>query len=146
MKSRLTVVEQVCLQIPDEPPMSLSESRYVRLLATDEQLYARTMKVGEAWIPLDCGWNAKSAGLLVLINEPTRFTVQPTPEERAKADARVIEVALAGEEAGMWSALPKCFSVIRPGESCRFEPTCPDALRVRCRSGATRLVGNLAPC
>lgn len=137
MQSRLIVVGQVCFQADGEQPVAISEPRFVRLLETDERSCSRPMKVGEKWMPLDCGWfdRVGKVGLLTLVNELPRYEVQPTPEERAEAHARIVEVGI-GDDA---------FACILPGEECYFQPANLTALRVRCRAGVARLIVSLIP-
>lgn len=141
--SRLTVVESVYHQSPNSQPIGV-EARYGRLLATDEQPYVRKFTVGPQRQRLPLGWLAGTeenggpgpacVGLLCVANDEGRQrTVMPTPEERASSDARLITLAVAVTE-----SLSVAFAVVRPGESCRFEPSCAGNLIVWCEQGEVK--------
>lgn len=133
--ARITVVETVYHQPPDAQPATVAASRFGRALAhgADRRPDSYLMAVGADWTPLDCG-RVPDCGLLVLVNEEGRFVaVQPTPAERAAAEAKVAEVGVGG--------VP--FALLRPGESCRFEPAA--AVELRCRAGSARVSVHLVP-
>lgn len=141
----LTVCESVYYQADGSSP-TIAESRFMRLLVGEEQPYSRTFRVGQQWKELDAGWLAEcGSSLLTLANEMPQWQVVPTAEEKAEAAARQVELALAGEEAGQWTSPPRAFALLRPGESVRFEPLNLSALRLRCRSGETRVTLTLLP-
>lgn len=135
----LFVTEVVYFQSGGGMPEGV-ESRFMRQLASDERPYPPRPKVGAQWCPLECGWLADGGvGLVVLANEVTRFRVIPTPEEKAQAEARIIEVGVAAGEAVV------AFALVRPGESARFEPADVKALRLRCRAGEAKVSVTLIP-
>lgn len=142
--ARLTVVETVYHQAAPNDP-TCTEARFGRVIESDEQPYKRQIVVRERWDELDLGWlKGKPIGQLILSNAPTNWQRWPTPEEKAEAEARVVEIThVEPDEAIERFAAP--FARVRPGESCRFEPVDPGALRVRCRSGETRATLTLIP-
>ena len=136
-RANLVVVEQVYHQAVDGEPV-ISEQRYTRWLASEEQPYVRRLKVGERRQALDVGW-IKTAALLTLANqgEGSFGGGQPSPERKAELASRAVEVGQAS------SNLP--FAIVRPGESLRFEPVDVLALWVRCQAGETRATVTLIP-
>jgi hypothetical protein len=119
-------------------PPAQWESRYSRPLTEDEQPYGpRHLKVGPGWAPLDTGWVAGPA-LLLLSNPRPAWSRQPTADQRKEAEGRVVEVGWDSQRGpGYESTFP--FALVRPGESCRFEPAAALRLRVRCLAGECRL-------
>lgn len=129
-KAQMTVVSSVYFQSPEEQPIQ-TEYRYTRPLASEEQPYARSLKVGPEWVLLDCGW-VREAALVVLENlEGTRLQKVPTEEERVSIDSRVVEISFSRQD-------PSPALTVRPGGGCQFEPTELTSIRVRCRDGVAK--------
>lgn len=129
------VVESVYHQGAGEEPTAV-ESRFFRLLQTDEDPYLRRTKVGEDWKAVSCDWVDRPS-VLTLSNEEGRgLQVQPTPEQAAATAAKVILVGVEVEGVGVSLVLP--FARIEPGESCRFCPADVGRLRLRSLSGEAR--------
>lgn len=133
-RARLTVIETVAHQQVGQAPFSLGVP-YQRWLESQEERYSRTLKVGEEWTPLDCGW-VKEASLLLIRNEEGSYrTRNPTEEEKAVTAAKVLEVAAwLGEDILVMETL----DVVGPQESIRRIPARLDNLMIRCRSGVAR--------
>lgn len=128
----VTVVESVYHRTsPDHKPL-LVDCRSKRTLASDDQPYQRfNLDVGEDWQPLkfDPDWvGPLLCGLLIIKNEPTRFAVNPTPEQRTEAASRVLEVSVSGS--APW--------LVFPGETFRGVPSDLSLVRVRCRKGSAK--------
>lgn len=137
VQSRMTVIETIYHQAPNDEPTSFT-SRFSRSLETDEQPYARKLKVGESWQPLDRAsiWLAE-AGLLRLVNEEgTNWPTNPTPEQLAEVAAKVVEIGFGADTAAI---------LVPPGESVRFSPADLALIRLRCRSGTARCALALLP-
>jgi hypothetical protein len=132
--SRLVVSEKAYFQPYAEPAVDLSSEPFSRWLSTDEQPFQRKQKANEEWRPLELGW-VETAGMVLLENERTRFQVQPSEAQATEAKEKIVEVK-QGEAV---------FAIIRPGESCRFEPTDPKNLSLRCRSGECRVNVTILP-
>lgn len=138
--AHMTVVEYVTHQPHDHEATAVGSTPFLRMLRSDEQPYVRHATVGEAWQRLDRGW-LESAGMLLVENKEGQFTqVQPREEERKAALMRVVEVGLAGA-----NPQPTRFAVVRPAESCRFEPADVTGLWLRCRFGTARVIISLIP-
>lgn len=146
MKSRLTVVEQVYHTAvrdghPDQPTQHASVP-FTRELESDEQVWQRTLKVGEAWQPIDQGWlDEAGVGLLLLQNEEGRFTqTKPSPEEKEEAAKKVVEVGASfiTGASGMVFAVPA-------GESARVPNPDMNHLMIRCQHGTARVTVTLFP-
>ena len=141
-RGRLTVTEMVYHQVPGEQP-TIWETQYVRSVDREAQPYLRRCKATEEWQPLDLGWSTEwpdGASLLTLRNEEGKFAVNPTDEERAESEAKVIELAAiaGGQLVGV--------ILIRPNsQDMRLEPTNLRSLRIRCRSGTARYTMCLFP-
>ena len=132
-RDTLTVVETVYHQPAGEEPTAVSV-QFVRPLETQEQPYVRKIKVGEQWQPLDLGW-VEQPGMILLVNDEGKFTqVNPTDEERAEAESKVIAV---GNDSGSWLVYPgSCFR----GEAAPFSD-----VAVRCKSGVARATIHVYP-
>lgn len=106
-------------------------------VASNEPACDRELTVGEGWQVLELGW-VRWPSLLYIKNLETEFRVNPTPEERAEADAKIIELGFGN---------PCGDVLISPGRSCEFEPggfltsgrrdLC---ILARCRKGQTQLL------
>ena len=138
LKARLVVVETVTHVPPQGEPTSVGVG-FAQTLETDEAPYRRpsgTFKVGPDWRPLELGWlgeeGAKVSQVVIANIEGTDLQKVPTPEERAATSALVVQI---GTETGA-GVFP--FSVIRPGQSTRFEPYLVELVRVRCLGGTAR--------
>lgn len=140
--SRVGVVETIYHIQVNEQPTSV-ETRYGRILKTDEQPFTRRFKVGPEWIPLPSGWLAE-ASLLLLSNEGAAEPVRgnPTPEQAAQAAAMVVDVAFnpCVEKLDSVPAL-----LIPPGESMRVIPADLKTIRLRCLTGLVKCVLTLFP-
>ena len=113
--NRVTVVQHVYHQSEDSgEPLAVS-STYNRRLDSGEEPYTRVVKVGTLEIPLDLGWVPVPDCALLLISNA--------------GDKNTVEV-LAG-------SVP--FTVIQPGESCRFSPAPAVRLTIRCPGGGAKL-------
>jgi hypothetical protein len=130
VRARLFVVEQVYHQPAGQSPTSV-ESRFGRWLGSDEQPHLRPMTVGPNWQPLDTGWVGEKVGHIVIANEEGKSRLrQPTEAERQETEAKVVEIGVESDH------LVDTFALVRPGETCRFEPAAAGMLRLRCRVGA----------
>lgn len=133
--ARLTVVKFIAYQPLVKTPENLSPESYTHNLYSDEQIWRREFKVGPEWMPLPLGWlEGQPISLIILHNNEGRFTqLIPTPEERADAMARIVEVGV-GETP---------FTVVRPLQSRDFEPVGP--INVRCRTSSAKLTITAVP-
>lgn len=138
LKSKLTVVDTVYYQCVGGEPVSV-ESKFSRELDSDEQIYQRHSKVGEDFIPLDCGWLERNVGMLLITNEEGKnLQAHPTEEEAETLSRRVLEVRYKGNGlAGGW--------LIPPGESFRGYPSNTENLVIRCQVGTAQFTINLIP-
>lgn len=136
-RGRITVNGFIQHQPAKSQPATMYQ-RFDRRCASDEFPYFRPpMTIGEEWRALDLGHLGADAnppgpgvGLIMIYNAAPDYEVVPTAEERAVAEAAVIQVAVNG--------VP--FARVRPGEaSFRIEPE-PDAVyTVRCLAGKTKI-------
>jgi hypothetical protein len=148
----LTVVGQAVHQSGDAEPAA-AEFRFERRLLTSEQPFVRRCQVGEQWQPLPQSWLAE-ASYMVLTNERPTFAVNPTAEQQAEADARVVEIGFVpppeAEARTMHSPAraavgPFAAMLVRPGEQQPITPVSLAGVRLRCRSGTARCVVTLFP-
>jgi hypothetical protein len=150
----LTVVGQAVHQSGDAEPAA-AEFRFERRLLTSEQPFVRRCQVGEQWQPLPQSWLAE-ASYMVIANERPTFAVNPTAEQQAEADARVVEIGFVppleplAEPRTMHSparavASPFDCILVRPGEQQPLTPSSLARVRLRCRTGAARCVVTLFP-
>lgn len=137
--ARITVLDTINY-VPVSGATLPVQTNYNRLLKTDEQPYTRNCRIGEQWVKLDSGWLTEASQLKVS-NEEGRFpVVYPTQEERAESMERVVEIGLC-----IAADPPVRFALIRPGESCRFEPADLSRLYLRCRKGTARVTVTVIP-
>lgn len=136
-RSRLTVVENIYFQNPNEQPTVL-ENSFGCWIDAIEQPYLRRTKIGESWEQLEAGWLAKEkVGMLVIRNDEGKFpTTYPTDQERKIVESRVIEVFYRGGSPPVLT--PSACFIIPPGESIRVQPVNLANLSIRCRSGEAR--------
>jgi len=119
------VVEIVYHQQKNRPATS-SDNRFTRSLANDQQPFYRIgIEVGKDWQPLIENCWITDIGMIHIFNEGTRFVVQPTTEEQAEADAKILEIS--EKRANGW--------LIPPKETFRGSPTNPENLWIRSLHG-----------
>ncbi len=138
VRHRLTVVDAVYFSPHDGQPIEY-RTPFGRELLTDERPYSRPLTVGPEWVEVDLGW-LKDVGvsMVVVQNDEGRYRqTVPSPEERASESDRVVEVAAE-------TGVPP-FALVRPTESCRFEPARATGLALRCRSGSAKVTVVLVP-
>ncbi len=130
IRNRVTIVETVSHQVSGQEAESLTcQSAYE--VASDEQSYKRHLRIGETWTPLDLGYLADEAGLIVLQNtEGKGLRVIPTEEQKAATAAKVLELCGAPNDVACW--------LIHPGRSFRGFPENPKKLFLRSQSGELR--------
>jgi hypothetical protein len=138
LRNVVSVVEQVYWQPALDQPQQLLESACGRELESDEQPYVRRLVVNEEWRPIDCGWIGDECGMFLLCNEEGKHLHKnPTPEQKASLDEKVVELR--------FDRNPTCFWYILPGESMRGCPSNAQSLFIRCRSGTARVTLTLLP-
>jgi hypothetical protein len=131
-RNRLTVVETIYHWLRDGQPIFVQQG-WNRLLDSDEDGYKRRVVVKQEWQQLDLGWlKSKPLSAVYLANEREQQAVNPSPEEQAAIEAKVVEVGFA--ESGIHAAFQ-----IRPGESMRACPIDADRLYLRSRAGIARI-------
>lgn len=130
-KPRITIVSSVYHQIPGEKTLGPPRSGFYRWLESDEQSYTRTVKIGEAWQPLDAGWlKDKEYSLLTIANSLKRLpSRKPTPEEEEEFYSKVLEIGLLERDGEVTP-----ISYIPIGEDIRLPPLNFDRYRIRSRS------------
>lgn len=151
-RCRLTVLHTTYYQAPGQEPTSV-ECNYGDWLQTDEQPYSRRITVGPDWVPVDLGW-IRDPGYVVITNEAPTFRTLPTPEERADAYARVVEVGVEvpsppeAKTVRDMHAPPRATPtgpvimpvwLVGPGKDLPGVLSNPGCLRVRCTHGACRI-------
>jgi hypothetical protein len=135
--NRITVIEFVYHKAQDRSP-AVHENRYTRMLASDEQFYSRSTKVGEGWKPLDLGWfeeDPNKIGLMVLVNDEGKKTAA-NKEEAEDVSKRILELGLKTDSV---------FALLPPGESMRFVPHKAEELVIRSSYGEARFTLKLYP-
>lgn len=129
VRDRLTVVERIYHQNPEEHPTSY-ESRFSRELQTKEQPYVRRATVKDLR-ELDTGWiEPEQVGCLFIRNEEgvVRQTIL-SEGEKAELDRKVIYLGEDPENL-RW--------MILPGESFRATPTTAKGLLICCPNGPAK--------
>jgi hypothetical protein len=139
----LTIVEQVSYTSKDNGETGTAY-QFDRRLKTDDQVYKRiNVKAGADWKPLDFGWlldedeGKFNVGLLVVKNEEGKFRTNPSAEERAEMEERILEVCLKNLDDDDEREIATPDLIVHVGESCRFAPAhC--SIWIRCRKGEAR--------
>lgn len=130
-RARVTVVSRVYHQIPGEESKGPTNRPFYRWLDSLDQAYERSLKIGEDWKPLDCGWVERPA-LLVLANAAYRApSRRPTDAELAAFMDKVLEVGIQiapGDPVEPFGEIPV-------GEDMRLSPLLIERFFIRCRSG-----------
>jgi len=139
-RGRLTVTQSVYCQIPGMAPFQLSKG-FSRWISESQQVYSRTITVGEDWVQLPNGWGTGEVGHLVIENGQDGYERQPTREDRAASEAKVVEVGY-GAESGIAA---RVLFLVPPGESMRVTPVNVTDLWVRCRRGSTQVTIVMVP-
>lgn len=137
-RTRVTVQERVYHQNVGEQP-TLVEHQFERTLRSDDQPYQHKTKITEEWRPLGDSWIERASMVLIKNTEGRFVTVNPTPQEKAVADRKVVEVGLVVGDA----VIP--IMLVLPNECARFTPIDFRAVRVRCRHGMASCVVSLMP-
>lgn len=137
VNGRLTVTGVTYHQAPGEQPTSW-ETQWVCTTHPEGQPYQRRCKATEEWQPLDLGWS-EEVSLLAIRNEEGKFWVNPTEQERAEMEAKVIELAV------MAGGQLVTMGLVRPGRSGQIEPSNLGSWRIRCLSGYARYTLCLFP-
>lgn len=127
--NRVTVRSDVVFQRDEDRSTKCWGEPHSFLVASCEAAWERVMLVGSEWQELELGW-VKEPSLLILSNPPARWTRNPTEEQQAEADARVIEVCF-GQSPSIGCLL------VRPGREANIEPAA--RAWVRCAQGQTKL-------
>ncbi len=144
-KARLTVVSHVYHQPADSSP-SDTPVQYSQAIESEEEPWRRWFNAREEWQPLQCGW-VEQASLLILCNDEGKWLQRnPTAEERAAVEAKVVELGIGDDPGGpviIEDTLP--FAEVHPGRGCQFTPTAASRIYVRCRRGNARCVLTLIP-
>lgn len=142
-RPRLTVVSATYHQVPGYDADGVAPApKYQRWLDSDEQAYNRTVRVGEAWEPLDAGWvGGIGASLLSLVNTTkSPFTRRPRPDEEEAEAVRCVVVGVTGND-GQVVEIGEC----RRGEELRLHPRSLDRYRVRSSAGESRYTVFVVP-
>ena len=121
--NRLTVVELVYHQTLGEQPVCV-ESRFVRSLASSEQLYQRRKAATVAWQPLDFGWVDDPGTIVICNTEGLPYQQLRTLEQRQAMEEKFLEVTYDG-------CPQELTFIIRAGESMRLHPSKPLRLQLR---------------
>lgn len=129
-KGFLTVVETVYHQLIDGQPTGEPNNFQVPLV-TEEQPFSRRVVIDDTTFRgiAELGCWIKDASYIRIANEQGLMLKRyPTPTEAEAITKAVIEVRI-----GTGSIL------VRPGTSCRFEPSDLDEVRIICRNGSALL-------
>jgi hypothetical protein len=132
---RLTVVETLTFQA-EQAPAVVAATRTSRVTAGVDAL-ALTVKAGPNWVPLPIPPGV-DVGTVVVVNTEGTVppAVNPTPDELAERDRRVVDVGLlVAAGTGNKPDVVTDFALIRPKDSFRVSTQAPGRLRVRCEKG-----------
>lgn len=138
LKTRVTVIHKVYHQTAGEQPTAV-ETHYERPLLSDDQPYQHRTKFTEEWRALGETWIERCSLLSIKNLEGRWVDVNPSPQERAVAERKVVEVGFVeGDRVAVRM-------LVRPGESLSFSPADFKAVRVRCAHGMASCVVSIYP-
>jgi hypothetical protein len=131
-KCRLTVIDQVVHASPEGQPI-LAEHRCDVELTSDEQPWLRTVTLQVDWQPLAKGCWLEQASCVCIEHKAARGRGVPTPEERARQEAKRVDICIYsphspsnGQQEFCWPSMS-----LAPGRSVRLEGIDLDELWVR---------------
>jgi len=136
---KLTIVETVYFQAPNEDPQQFSNN--VLRVLTDveegedpEQPYVRNLTADKEWTPLDFGWLTDNVSLFIVRNNEGKFSqVIPTEEMRATSNSKHIELGVYFDE-----TIEETGLVVLPSETLRATPKPSAKFFVRCLNGKAK--------
>ena len=140
--SILTIVEQVYWRGDAAPGAFAAEPSFNRVLTSREPPRQWVLTVGEDWLPLaPPGVTLPKCGQVVVVNVRDRFTRNPTAEQRAESEAKVVEVVPVRLDNQYAS---ECALTVLPGESMRgtFDPA---RFSIRSRKGTASVIVTFYP-
>lgn len=128
VNDRLTVIVNIHHEHRGEPPRTIPVG-YSRKLSEKEEPYQRRFNAKPEWTPIDLGWfDPAKVGCVVIENlEGKAALVNPTEDEQAEIDAKVLEVS--------YSKNSKECDLIPPGAADIKWPADATKLCIRCQSG-----------
>lgn len=122
--ARLVVIDVLYYQPPDNANPSQHESRFVRPLLSDEQVYQRKFKVGsDKWQLIDTGWVTTPSMVIISNDEGRNLQAIPDELESKAIKSRIVKLGF-GVSSGVM--------IIPPGESIRFCPSDSKEVVLRC--------------
>lgn len=138
-KRLLTSVQSFYFEVEGQQPQSVNIPGYSRSLAEveEDQLWERHIKVSEKWASLDYGWVEQCAFVLLRNTEGGQIKTIPTPEQVAENAKKVIEIGFGNK--------PTPLLYLHPGESQPLSPVDFKSLRIRCKSGVSRVILTAVP-
>lgn len=146
-KARIVVKDLIYHQVHGEQPTVMELPGFTRALKTDEQLWSRKQTVGPEWTALDIGWfKDQPCGMLVIENLEGHFLqTQPTDEERAAVEVKVVELCLSGIGIGDDGSAPMADVLLPVRETCRFQPNDLRLIGLRCPTGPAKVQVTIFP-
>lgn len=97
-KDRVTLRLELYYQHEGDDPAEVRVVAHRIQEKTENEVWKRRVVVHEDWQPIDLGWFREypsTAGILIIENLEGKATFKnPTPEEKAAAEAKVVEVSL----------------------------------------------------
>lgn len=91
-KTRMATLQTIVFQRPGIQPVGM-DFRATWWLETSERAYQRDVQVSREWVALENGWVVKP-GFLSVPNPLPRFAVNPSVEEKQRAEGRVVEIGV----------------------------------------------------
>lgn len=125
---RLTVITNIHHEHRGESPRTIPVG-YSRSLLEKEEPYQRRFNAKPEWAPVDLGWfDPAKVGCIVIENlEGKSALVNPTEEERAEIDAKVLEVSYSKNSSECDLIPPRAADIKWPADATK--------LHIRCQSG-----------
>lgn len=157
--SRVSIVETLYFHTVGVNP-HVVQTRYGRNLKTEEQVFVRRLTLTDDWVALDAGWLKAVSYVLIQNMEGRMLQVNPTDEERADIESRVVEISFSASEPqpandgprDMFSPplpitgpIPTAHLILPPRESLRLCPLNIHNIRIRCRNKTAKIVLHMIP-
>lgn len=137
-RTRVTMLSKLYYERYGEQPDYPDHTPHVEFLETEEEVYKRTLTVGEQWTPIDFGWTRETHCSFINVKNAYRpkRDVEPTDNEKEDDASRILEI---GKIIPQLSDYVEPVTILYTGQEVTFSPLGPlDRFVIRCRAGSGR--------
>ena len=138
--NRITVVDTVYHQTTDTPNPTVLMTRLCRPVVTEEQIYARHLKLTTEWSEIDTGW-VKIPIMVVIQNTHDQPPVSGATSEQTLVDVySAVEIGVMAPDGAVNS-----LCLVIPGDALRLVHPQVNKLRVRAKHSPVRVTVSAIP-